>query len=83
MNNLSEVVMDKSYIIRIYKQERESVSGVVEDIEQNERFGFSSADELWELVTSSRSKHSTTNLIKLDALNTKVEIPASGINRSY
>lgn len=42
--------MDKSYIIRIYEQENKSVVGVMEDVEQNTRFGFSNANELWTII---------------------------------
>lgn len=67
--------MDKSYIIRIYDQENKSVMGVIEDIEQNKRFGFSNADELWALVTNNRQGHTGTNLNKTDTLGITDEIP--------
>lgn len=60
--------MGKNYIIRIYKQEMNSVLGVIEDIEQNKRFGFCSSDELWALVTASDPEQTVANLIKLDTL---------------
>ena len=43
--------MDKSYIIRIYKQENETVSGIVVDVEKNNRARFDSANQLWSLIT--------------------------------
>lgn len=67
--------MDKSYIIRIYEQENKSVIGVIEDIEQNKRFGFSSADELWTLVANNRQVHTGTNLNKTETLGITDEIP--------
>ncbi|MCK4704109.1 MAG: hypothetical protein KAT90_01400 [Gammaproteobacteria bacterium] len=56
--------MDKSYIIRIYEQENKSVIGVIEDIEQNKRFGFSSADELWKLIANNWQGHTGIDLNK-------------------
>ena len=67
--------MDKSYIIRIYKQENKSVMGVIEDIEQNKRFSFSSAGELWALVTDNTQGCIGTNLNKTDTLGITDEIP--------
>jgi hypothetical protein len=43
--------MDKSYIIRIYKQENETASGIVEDVEKGKRTRFDSANQLWSLIT--------------------------------
>jgi hypothetical protein len=43
--------MDKSYIIRIYKQENETASGIVEDVENSKRARFDSANQLWSLIT--------------------------------
>jgi hypothetical protein len=43
--------MDKSYIIRIYKQENETASGIVEDVEKSKRARFDSANQLWSLIT--------------------------------
>ena len=67
--------MDKSYIIRIYEKENKSVMGVVEDIEQNKRFSFRNADELWMLVANNRQGHTGTNLNKTDTLGITEEIP--------
>ena len=63
--------MDKSYIIRIYKQEDEIVQGIVEDVEQNKRFGFGSASELWSLIASISKEQSVSNVIHPTIFNTK------------
>ena len=57
--------MDKSYIIRIYKQENDTASGVVEDVEDSKRTGFNNANQLWSLITGYTKKHETENVIKL------------------
>ena len=62
--------MDKSYIIRIYKQEKESVSGIVENVEENKRDGFSNANELWSLITRTTQEYKTSNLIKFETSKT-------------
>ena len=60
--------MDKSFIIRIYKQDKEAVSGVVEDIEQNERNSFSDANQLWSLITRTTGEKEN-NVIKPSIFN--------------
>lgn len=49
--------MDKSYIIRIYKQKNETTSGIVEDVEKNKRARFDSANQLWSLITRDTNEH--------------------------
>ena len=73
--------MDKSYIIRIYEQENKSVVGVMEDIEQNKRFSFSNAAELWTIVATNRQGHASANLNKLDALGITDDIPPSSTTK--
>ena len=55
--------MDKSYIIRIYKQENETVSGIVEDVEKCKRTRFNSANQLWSLITRD-TKENEVSVIK-------------------
>ncbi len=43
--------MDKSYIIRIYKQENGTTSGILVDVEKSKRARFDSANQLWSLIT--------------------------------
>lgn len=62
---MGEIVMDKSYIIRVYKQEAGNTSGIVEDIEKNKRTGFSNANELWNLVSGSKQEQKG-NVINMD-----------------
>ena len=56
--------MDKSYIIRIYKQEKETTSGIVEDVEESKRAKFNNASQLWSLITCDIKEHETSNVIK-------------------
>ncbi len=49
--------MDKSYIIRVYKQENETASGIVEDVENSKRARFDSANQLWSLITRDIKQH--------------------------
>ncbi len=56
--------MDKSYIIRIYRQENETASGIVEDVEESKRARFDSANQLWSLITSYAKEHEISNVIK-------------------
>ena len=69
--------MDKSYIIRIYKQENETVTGVLEGIDQNKRSGFSDAKQLWSLITNTRQKQHTDNVIKPEVFNSTGEAKTS------
>ncbi len=55
--------MDKSYIIRIYKQENETASGIVEDVEKGKRARFDSANQLWSLITRD-TKENEVSVIK-------------------
>lgn len=55
--------MDKSYIIRIYKQENETASGIVEDVEKCKRASFDSANQLWSLITRD-TKENEVSVIK-------------------
>ena len=57
--------MDKSYIIRIYKQENETASGIVEDVEESKRTRFSNANQLWSLVTGYTKDQEISNVVKL------------------
>ncbi|WP_339340216.1 hypothetical protein [uncultured Oceanicoccus sp.] len=55
--------MDKSYIVRIYKNDSNSVIGVVEDTETHTRGKFSNPQELWNQVSIKREKlHSNVKL---------------------
>ena len=56
--------MDKSYIIRIYKQENESASGIVENVEKNKRSRFNNASQLWSLITCDANEHEISNVIE-------------------
>ena len=56
--------MDKSYIIRIYKQENETASGIVENVEKNKRTKFNNANQLWSLITCDTKEHETSNVIE-------------------
>ena len=49
--------MDKSYIIRIYKQENETASGILEDVEKSKRARFDNANQLWSLITRDTNEH--------------------------
>jgi hypothetical protein len=49
--------MDKSYIIRIYKQENGTTSGIVVDVEKSKRARFDSANQLWSLITRDTKQH--------------------------
>ena len=64
--------MDKSYIIRIYKQENETASGIVEDIEKNKRTRFDSANQLWSLITRDTKEHEIS-VIKSNATIRKIK----------
>lgn len=39
------------YIVRIHRREAESLIGVVEVIESEERYAFHNRDELWSVIT--------------------------------
>lgn len=56
--------MDKSYVIRIYKLENETVSGIVENIEESKRARFDSANQLWALLTNDTKEHEISNVIE-------------------
>lgn len=58
--------MDKSYVIRIYKQDNDTVSGIVEDVEKSKRTKFNNAYQLWSLITDFTTKHGISNVIKSD-----------------
>ena len=62
--------MDKSYIIRIYQQENNTVKGIVEDIERNKRQKFSNAKQLWTLITGKTIEHSVSNVLYPAIFNT-------------
>ena len=64
--------MDKSYIIRIYSQEKEHASGIVEDVEKCTRSGFNNANQLWSLVTDNKKEQSDNNIIKPAIFNTMI-----------
>ena len=61
--------MEKSYIIRIYKQENETVKGIVEDVELNKREKFSNPNQLWSLITSNTNKRSISNVVEATKFN--------------
>jgi len=63
--------MDKSYIIRIYKQENETANGIVEDVEESKRTRFSNATQLWSLVTGYAKDQEVSNIVKLKKLKKK------------
>jgi hypothetical protein len=75
--------MDKSYIIRVYKQEKETARGIVEDIEKNKRAGFSNAKELWNLITGNTQEHKTDNVIKPETFNIKNRMFPSQVKKTY
>ena len=75
--------MDRSYIVRIYKQEKESVMGIVENVEQNKRFGFSNANELWDLIINVTQEHIISNVIKLETTSPTKIINACSKNKVY
>ena len=56
--------MDKSYIIRIYRQENETASGIVEDVEESKRARFNNANQLWSFITNYTKEHEVSNVIK-------------------
>ena len=56
--------MDKSYIIRIYKQENGTACGILENIEKSKRTRFNSASQLWSLITCDTKEHETSNVIE-------------------
>lgn len=64
--------MDKSYIIRIYKQENGTASGIVEDVEKNKRARFDSANQLWSLITRDTKEHEIS-VIKSNATIRKIK----------
>ena len=61
--------MDKSYIIRIYQRDNETVSGIVEDIELNKREKFSNSSQLWSLINSNTKEQPTSNVIQPKIFN--------------
>lgn len=75
--------MGKSYIIRIYKQENKSAKGVVEDVEQNKRVGFSNANELWSFITKTMQEHSTGNVIEMEISNATKTMKAIRTSKTY
>lgn len=58
--------MDKSYIIRVYKRDKGSASGIVEDVEASKRTGFSNANQLWSLITDYTKEDDVSNVIVLN-----------------
>lgn len=58
--------MDRSYIIRIYKQENETVKGIVEDVQLNKREKFSNANQLWSLIVSKTKNHEASKVVKAE-----------------
>ncbi|NOR42103.1 MAG: hypothetical protein GQ572_02120 [Gammaproteobacteria bacterium] len=54
--------MDKSYIIRVYKRDEGSASGIVEDVEENKRNRFSNANQLWSLITDDTKEDDVSNV---------------------
>ena len=62
--------MDKSYIIRIYKQENDTVNGIVEDVAQQTREKFSNSDQLWSLIANNTKEQPAGNVIQATIFNT-------------
>ena len=58
--------MDKSYIIRVYKRDKDSASGIVEDVEESKRTRFSNANQLWSLITDYTKEDDVSNVIGLN-----------------
>ena len=56
--------MDQSYIIRIYKQENDTASGIVENVEKSKRTRFNNASQLWSLITCDANDHEISNVIE-------------------
>ena len=67
--------MDKSYIIRIYSQESEHASGIVEDVEESKRAGFNNANQLWSLITGNTKKQPDSNVIQLSIFKAMMQKP--------
>lgn len=57
--------MDKSYIIRIYNQQFETdiTHGTVEDVVSSKRKGFSSAEQLWSIITEYSENQDVGNIV--------------------
>ena len=66
---MDKVIMNKSYIIRVYRQGEDTANGTVEDIEQNKRTAFSDAQQLWHLITRTTQEQNTDNVIKPEIFN--------------
>jgi hypothetical protein len=60
--------MDKSYIIRVYKRDKDgaSASGIVEDVEGSKRTRFSNANQLWSLITDYTKEDEVSNVVLLN-----------------
>jgi len=58
--------MDKSYIIRVYKRDKDNASGIVEDVEESKRTRFSNANQLWSLITDYTKEDDVSNVIVLN-----------------
>ena len=61
--------MDKSYIIRIYKQENETASGIVEDVENGKRAKFDGVNQLWSLITRDTKENEVSVIISKEGKN--------------
>lgn len=48
--------MDKSYIVRIYRNDGNSMVGVVEDVETHVLGKFTNAEELWSQISNKSKK---------------------------
>ena len=44
----------QSYIVRIYRRERGTLMGVVEDAKAQERYPFRDREELWNILNSNK-----------------------------
>lgn len=55
--------MEKSYIIRVYKRDKDSASGIVEDVYESKRARFSNASQLWSLITENTNEDDVSNVI--------------------
>jgi hypothetical protein len=57
--------MDRSYVVRVYRNGNCATRGVVEDIASNSRESFSSPEELWRLLASPLKQNVQAEVVPL------------------
>jgi hypothetical protein len=57
--------MDNSYIVRVYRNDDNSMVGVVENVETHTQATFSNAQELWRQVSTDGEKKIVNEGLKL------------------